>query len=49
VRELIVDSDEPLPFQVDGELAGMAPVRFSVRPRALRVMVPRELSSGLIA
>jgi hypothetical protein len=26
----------------------VTPVRFSVQPRALRVIVPRELDSGLI-
>jgi YegS/Rv2252/BmrU family lipid kinase len=49
VRDLTVTSDEPLPYQVDGELAGSTPVHITVRPRALRVIVPRELASGLIA
>lgn len=49
VRELSVHSDEPLAFQVDGELAGVTPVRISVQPRALRVIVPQDLNSGLIA
>jgi YegS/Rv2252/BmrU family lipid kinase len=30
----------PVLFEVDGELAGETPVRFSVSPRALRVLVP---------
>jgi len=30
----------PAPVEVDGELAGRAPVRFAVLPRALRVLVP---------
>jgi YegS/Rv2252/BmrU family lipid kinase len=29
-----------VPFELDGELAGRAPVRFSVLPRALRVLAP---------
>jgi len=32
--------DGAAPFEVDGEDAGDAPVRFSVKPRALRVIVP---------
>jgi YegS/Rv2252/BmrU family lipid kinase len=35
------DSGEPIPFQVDGELAGTLPVEFELIPRALRVIVPR--------
>lgn len=49
VRELSVVSDTPLPYQVDGELAGATPVRFTIQPRALRVIVPGEFASGLIA
>jgi diacylglycerol kinase family enzyme len=33
-------SPEPLPFHVDAEHAGVLPARFSVLPRALRVIVP---------
>ena len=36
-----VDSDEPLPIELDGEQPGTTPVRFEVVPRALRVRVPR--------
>lgn len=49
VRELSVVSNSPLPYQVDGELAGATPVRFTIEPRALRVIVPGEFASGLIA
>lgn len=49
VRSLSVQSDEPIPFQLDGELAGTTPVEFSVVPRALRVIVPKDFSSSLIA
>lgn len=31
---------QALPFQLDGELVGRTPVKFSVIPRALRVIVP---------
>jgi diacylglycerol kinase (ATP) len=33
-------TDTTVPFELDGELAGQAPVSFSVLPRALRVLVP---------
>ena len=33
-------SDEAVPFQVDGDNAGLLSARFSVRPRALRVIAP---------
>ncbi len=35
-----VDSDEPLPIELDGEPPGTTPVRFDVVPRALRLRVP---------
>jgi diacylglycerol kinase (ATP) len=35
-----VDSNEPLPIQLDGEQPGTTPVRFEVVPRALRLRVP---------
>jgi diacylglycerol kinase (ATP) len=37
-----VDSDEPLPIELDGEQPGTTPVRFEVVPRALRLRVPRS-------
>jgi diacylglycerol kinase (ATP) len=39
-REVVVESPEPLPVQLDGEQPGTTPVRFEVVPRALRVRVP---------
>jgi YegS/Rv2252/BmrU family lipid kinase len=48
VRELSVRSREPVPYQVDGELAGDSPVDFSIAPGALRVLVPRGQDTGLI-
>jgi diacylglycerol kinase (ATP) len=36
-----VDSDEPLPIELDGEQPGTTPVRFEIVPRALRVRVPK--------
>jgi diacylglycerol kinase (ATP) len=35
-----VDSDDPLPVQLDGEQPGTTPVRFELVPRALRLRVP---------
>ena len=32
----------PVPVQADGELIGHAPVRFTILPRALRVLAPAE-------
>jgi diacylglycerol kinase family enzyme len=49
VRDLIVRGDQPAPLQLDGELMGSTPVHFRVAPRALRVIVPAEFKSELIA
>ncbi|HEU5009854.1 MAG TPA: hypothetical protein VFT33_04060, partial [Gaiellaceae bacterium] len=35
-----VESDEPLPIELDGEQPGTTPVRFEIVPRALRLRVP---------
>ena len=35
-----IDSEVPLPIQLDGEQPGTTPVRFEVVPRALRLRVP---------
>jgi YegS/Rv2252/BmrU family lipid kinase len=39
-RKVTVETDEPLPIQLDGEQPGTTPVRFDVLPRALRLRVP---------
>jgi diacylglycerol kinase (ATP) len=39
-RVISVDSDVPLPIQLDGEQPGTTPVRFDVVPNALRLRVP---------
>jgi diacylglycerol kinase (ATP) len=49
VRELAVRSDPPVPYQLDGELCGHTPLQVSVAPKALRVIVPNDFSSDLIA
>lgn len=38
-KEFSCNGPEPVPFELDGEDAGDAPVKFSVKPRALRVIV----------
>jgi diacylglycerol kinase (ATP) len=37
-----VESEEPLPIEVDGEQPGTTPARFEVVPRALKLRVPRQ-------
>lgn len=49
VRELIVRGNGPAPLQLDGELIGNTPAHFRVEPRAMRVIVPLEFNSDLIA
>jgi YegS/Rv2252/BmrU family lipid kinase len=39
-RRLLVKADRAVPLEADGELAGHAPVEFSVRRRKLKVLVP---------
>ncbi len=39
VRELWLDTDPPLPLDVDGEIRGHTPVRITLAAQALRVMV----------
>ncbi|MBI2928086.1 MAG: diacylglycerol kinase family lipid kinase [Verrucomicrobia bacterium] len=39
---LSVESDPPVPIQIDGDHFGATPATFTVRPRALRIVVPSE-------
>jgi len=39
-KKLLVTADRHVPLEADGELAGHAPVEFTVRRRKLRVLVP---------
>jgi YegS/Rv2252/BmrU family lipid kinase len=39
-RVVTVESEEPLPIELDGEQPGTTPVRFEILPRALRLRVP---------
>lgn len=46
-RTVRLESDPPLPVQVDGEVVGKLPMTFSVVPLALTVIVPRKAPSAL--
>jgi len=37
---LRVESDQPVPVEVDGELVGNCPVEFTLQERSLRVLAP---------
>jgi len=39
-RELWIETDPPLPVDLDGEVRGTTPVRVALLPEALRVLVP---------
>jgi diacylglycerol kinase (ATP) len=41
-RVVSVESEEPLPIELDGEQPGTTPVRLEVVPRALKLRVPRH-------
>jgi diacylglycerol kinase (ATP) len=41
-RSVTVDTDEPLPIELDGEQPGTTPVRFEIVARALQVRVPPD-------
>jgi diacylglycerol kinase family enzyme len=40
-RTVEVETERPLPVEIDGEQPGTTPVRFEVLPGALRLRVPR--------
>jgi diacylglycerol kinase family enzyme len=37
---VLVEADEPIPVELDGEQPGTTPVRFELVPGALRLRVP---------
>jgi YegS/Rv2252/BmrU family lipid kinase len=47
LRTVRLESDPPLPVQVDGEVIGFLPMTFAVAPRALTVVVPRTAPADL--
>ena len=46
-RAITIESDPPLPVQIDGEPIGETPVRFEIVPRALQILVPPKRLSAL--
>ena len=42
VSKLWLETDPPLPLDVDGEIHGHTPTRIALAPEALRVMVHRD-------
>jgi len=48
-REVTISSKTPLYVQTDGDLLGVTPMTFKAVPRALRVLVPREVPPGLFS
>jgi YegS/Rv2252/BmrU family lipid kinase len=45
-RVVTVESDEPLPIEIDGEQPGTTPARFEILPGALRLRVPAAPADG---
>jgi diacylglycerol kinase (ATP) len=43
-REVWVDTDPPLALDLDGEVRGTTPVRITLLPQALRVLVPKHFA-----
>ncbi len=46
-RVIRVESNQPLPVQVDGEVIGTLPMTFSIAPGGLRVVVPADAPAAL--
>jgi diacylglycerol kinase (ATP) len=49
VKQLQIQSGDPMLLQVDGELSGATPATFRVEPRSLKVIIPSGFVSELIA
>lgn len=47
VRTMRIESDTPMPVQVDGEVIGHLPMTFAVCPRALTVVMPPDTCPDL--
>jgi diacylglycerol kinase (ATP) len=48
-RTIRIESDKPMPLQVDGEPFGTTPLVCEVVPRALSVLIPEQMRAGLFA
>ncbi len=46
-KEIHIESDPPLPVQVDGDPISQPVMTFSVVPKAVRIIVPREMAKNL--
>ena len=46
-KEIHIESDPPLPVQIDGDPISQPVMTFSVVPKALRIIVPREMAKNL--
>jgi YegS/Rv2252/BmrU family lipid kinase len=46
-KSLKIETPEPIPYQIDGEVAGFTPAEFSVAPGILKVIVPQKTPPGL--
>lgn len=49
VREVSVSTERPLPVQADGEIVGTTPMRFTIQPAALDVIVPSDRVAPALA
>jgi diacylglycerol kinase (ATP) len=49
VKDVTVIANEPLPLHMDGELAGMTPIRLTVAPASLKAIIPKDFKSSLLA
>lgn len=45
-REILIESDVPIPLQMDGDLAGATPATITLAPGAIKVMAGREALPG---
>ncbi|MGB0389106.1 MAG: diacylglycerol/lipid kinase family protein [Ardenticatenaceae bacterium] len=46
-KEIRIESDPPLPVQVDGDAVAEPVMNFSVVPKALRIVVPKKMVSSI--
>ena len=46
-KQITIHTDRPFPFQTDGEPVGHTPFSVSLKPRALRLLVPSIAPSDL--
>lgn len=49
VREAYISTDPPVPVQADGEIIGETPMRFTVVPRMLDVIIPASARPPALA